>query len=136
MATEPGDTGDADGEPRADTDSEHDVGSDERTWGILAHATAFVGFVVPFGNIFGPLVVWLVKKDESRFVDANGKQALNFQITWTVLLAVTALTGLVGLGVVLVPVIALAWVILVVLATVRASENQVYDYPLTIDLIS
>jgi uncharacterized Tic20 family protein len=54
----------------------YEVSDDEQTWRILAHAAAFVGLVVPFGNVLGPLVVWLVKKDESRFVDENGKQSL------------------------------------------------------------
>ena len=113
-----------------------DLTSDERTWGILVHAVAFSGIVVPFGNILGPLVVWLVKKDESAFVDANGKQALNFQLTWTGILVLAGLTIFVGIGVLLVPIVALAWLVLVVLATVRASDGQVYDYPLTIDLIT
>ena len=113
-----------------------DLTSDERTWGILVHAVAFSGIVVPFGNILGPLVVWLIKKDESAFVDANGKQALNFQLTWTGILVLVGLTVFVGIGVLLVPIVALAWLVLVVLATVRASDGQVYDYPLTIDLIT
>lgn len=114
----------------------YEVSGDERTWGILAHVSAFAGLFVPFGNILGPLLVWLVKRDESRFVDENGRESLNFQITWTLLFSAALLTILVGVGLVLVPIVALAWVILVVLATVRASEEEVYDYPLTIDLVT
>lgn len=125
----------SDREPGEEMAPEYDVSSDERTWAILAHASAFAGFFVPFGNILGPLVVWLIKREESQFVDANGKQALNFQITWTVIIVFALFSLLVGVGLVLVPIVALAWVILVVLATVRASENEVYDYPLTVDLV-
>lgn len=114
----------------------YDVSSDDRTWGILAHASAFVGFLFPFGNILGPLLVWAIKKDESQFVDENGKQALNFQITWTVWLLLSALSVLLVIGLVVLPLVALAWLILVIIAIIRASENQVYDYPLTFDLIS
>lgn len=114
----------------------YDVSSDDRTWGILAHASAFVGFLFPFGNILGPLLVWAIKKDESQFVDENGKQALNFQITWTVWLLLSALSVLLVIGLVILPLVALAWLILVIIAIIRASENQVYDYPLTFDLIS
>lgn len=81
-------------------------------------------------------MVWLVKKDESRFVDANGKQAVNFQLTWTVFIVVAFLTLLVGIGLVLVPIVVLAWLVLVILAMIRASDEEVYDYPLTIDLVS
>lgn len=126
----------SDREPAGETAAGDDVSSDERTWAILVHASAFAGFFVPFGNILAPLVVWLIKREESQFVDANGKQALNFQMTWTVLLVFALFSLLVGVGLILVPIVALAWVILVVLATVRASENEVYDYPLTVDLVS
>lgn len=125
-------------EEQTDTNVEYDVSSDDRMWGILTHASAFVGFIVPFGNIFAPRMIWIRKKEESQFVNENGKQALNFQITWTILLAIVGLTFQISvvLGLLLVPVIGLAWLVLVVLATVRASEQKVYDYPLTIDLIS
>lgn len=121
--------------PDGDT-VEYDVSSSDRTWGILVHAAAFVGFVIPFGNILAPLIIWAIKKDGSQFVDDNGKQAINFQITWTVLLFLVGLTIFLVIGLVLVPLVALAWVILVVIAIIRASNDQVYDYPLTLDLIS
>ena len=119
-----------------ETPAEGDVNSDERTWAILVHASAFAGLFVPFGNILAPLLVWLIKREESEFVDANGKQALNFQMTWTVIVVLALFSLVIGVGLVLVPLVALAWVILVVLATVRASENEVYDYPLTVDLVT
>lgn len=114
----------------------YEVSSDDRTWGILTHAAAFVGFVVPFGNILGPLLVWAIKKDESQFVDDNGKQALNFQITWSILLIVSALSIFIVIGVVLLPIVGLAWLILVIIAIIRASNDEVYDYPLTMELIT
>lgn len=119
-----------------DGDNDYEVTSDDRTWGILAHASAFVGLVIPFGNILGPLLVWAIKKDESRFVAENGREALNFQITWTIILIVSALSILLAVGIFLVPIVALAWLILVIIAIIRASDDQVYDYPLTLDLIS
>ena len=54
--------------------------SEVRQWGMFAHFAAFAGFVIPFGNIIGPLIVWQMKKD-MPFVDDQGKEALNFQIT-------------------------------------------------------
>ena len=55
-----------------------------RTWEVLCHALGFAGFVFPFGNILGPLIVWLMKKAESPSVEAHGKEALNFQISMTI----------------------------------------------------
>lgn len=115
---------------------EDPVTSDDRTWGIIVHAAAFVGFVFPFGNILGPLLVWAIKKEDSTFVDDNGKAAINFQITWTILLILAALSIFLLIGLVLLPIIALAWVILVILAIISASNEVVYEYPLTIEIIS
>ena len=114
----------------------YDVSNEDRTWAIITHASAFVGFFVPLGNILGPLLVWAVKKDESQFVDENGKQAINFQITWTILFFVAALSIILVIGILLLPLVALAWFVLVIIAIIRASDDQVYDYPLTLDIIS
>ena len=114
----------------------YDVSSEDRTWAIITHASAFVGFFVPLGNILGPLLVWAIKKDESQFLDENGKQAINFQITWTILFFVAALSIILVIGILLLPLVALAWFVLVVIAIIRASDDQVYDYPLTLDIIS
>lgn len=125
-------------ESHPETDTGHDVTDvtdDEQTWAVVLHASAFSGLVVPFGNILGPLLVWLIKKDESEFLDASGKEALNFQLTWTIMLLGALLSILLGIGFLLVPVVVVAWIVLVVLGTVRASEREIYDYPLTIDLI-
>src|SRR5690242_19907337 len=58
--------------------------SSDRTMGMLCHLLAFSGHFIPFGHIIGPLVLWLIKKDDSPFVDDQGKESLNFQITMTI----------------------------------------------------
>ncbi|MCP4122508.1 MAG: DUF4870 domain-containing protein [Bacteroidetes bacterium] len=62
--------------------------SDERTWGMLTHFSSILGFFFPFGGIVGPLIAWSVKKHESDFVDKNGKEAVNFNLTWTIAAAI------------------------------------------------
>jgi uncharacterized protein len=55
-----------------------------RTWATICHLSALLMLVgVPVGNILGPLVIWLAKRREYEFVDDQGKEALNFQITFT-----------------------------------------------------
>lgn len=115
---------------------DYEITSEDRTWGILVHATAFAGFVFPFANILAPLIVWLIKKEESQFVDENGRQAVNFQITWTIFLLIAAASIFVLIGLVLLPLVGIAWLILVILATISASNEEVYDYPLTFEFIS
>jgi uncharacterized Tic20 family protein len=51
---------------------------DARLWGMFCHLIAFSGYVVPFGSVLGPLIIWLIKKDEMPFVDDQGKESLNF----------------------------------------------------------
>jgi len=134
MAIEP-DDGPSEG-AEDDAQGEYEVDSDDRTWAVIAHASAFAGFVVPFGNVLGPLLVWTIKRDESQFVAENSREAVNFQLSWTIWLVAAALSILVLVGLVLLPVLALVWVVLVAVATVRASEDEVYDYPLTLDFVS
>lgn len=116
--------------------TEYEITSDDRTWAILVHASAFSGLVVPFANIIAPLLIWLIKKEESPFVDDNGRNAVNFQISWTIYLIVSALLIIVLIGLLLLPLLGLAWIVLVILAAVRASNDEVYDYPLTIGFVS
>jgi hypothetical protein len=94
------------------------------------------GFVVPFGNILGPLIVWLIKKSEIPSVDAHGKESLNFQISVLIYLAVSAVLVLVLVGVFLMMAIAIAAIVLVVIAAIKASNGELYRYPLTIRFIT
>ena len=115
--------------------TESTVTDAEQTWGVLLHASALLGVAVPFGNVMGPLLVWLIKREESEFVDASGREAVNFQLTWTGLMLGAIVSLVVGVGFLLVPLVAIAWLALVVIGTVRASERTVYEYPMTLDII-
>ena len=111
------------------------VSKDDRTWGMLAHLSALSGFVVPFGNVLGPLIIWLVKRDESAFVDDQGREALNFQITITIASVVSIVLMLVLIGIALMAVVAVAWLVLSIVAGVKANEGKRYRYPFTLRLI-
>src|SRR5262245_10976235 len=77
-----------------------DADNNARLWGMLAHLTALSGLIgVPFGHILGPLVIWLIKRQEIPFVDDQGKESLNFQITSVIAaLVCAALIGRAGIG--------------------------------------
>jgi len=107
----------------------------ERTLAILCHLGAFVGFIVPFGNIIAPLVIWLLKKEESAFVNASGKGALNFQISMTIYCIVAAILIAVAIGAVLLPVLVGFNMVMVVMAAVKANRGEEFAYPLTIKFI-
>ena len=108
-----------------------------RTWIVLCHASALLGLFFHFlGHIFGPLIVWLVKRGESTEIDAHGKESLNFQLSMLIYDAVAAILCLVLIGF---PILILLWVlntIFVIIASVKASEGQLYRYPFTIRFIN
>jgi hypothetical protein len=107
----------------------------DNTLGILCHLLALAGFVIPFGNILGPLVLWLVKRADSPYLDATGKEAVNFNISWAIYAVVAALSIFALIGFLLLPLVCLVWLVLVVMAAIKASEGKAYRYPLTIRLI-
>jgi uncharacterized Tic20 family protein len=108
----------------------------EKTWGMLCHLSALGVFVFPLGNIIGPLIVWLVKKDESSFVDGQGKESLNFQISFTIYCIIAAILIPVVIGIILLIALGIVFLILVIMAAVKANEGEEFRYPLTIRLIS
>ena len=113
------------------------VSPNARTWIVLCHASALLGLLFHFlGHIFGPLIVWLVKRGESTEFDAHGKESLNFQLSMLIYDAVAAILCLVLIGF---PILILLWVlntIFVIIASVKASEGQLYRYPFTIRFVN
>jgi hypothetical protein len=132
-----------------------EIDKNARTWATLGHLSALIMLVgVPLGNILGPLVVWLAKRQEYEFVDDQGKEALNFQITFTfVEIALFILTFLLLFGAPLrtdsfafLPVIFLPAMLimmallvlnigLVIMAAIRSNEGTPYRYPFTLRII-
>jgi uncharacterized Tic20 family protein len=109
---------------------------DERTWAMIAHLSALVGMIVPFGNVIAPFLVWRVRRDQSAFVGEHAKEALNFNIS--VLIAVFACYVLTWLliGLLLLAVVVVLWLALIIRAAIRASEGLSYRYPLTLRLVA
>ena len=109
----------------------------EKNWVMLSHLSALAVFLgMPFGNIIGPLVVWLLKRDEYESVDRQGKESLNFQISVTVYFIVSAILSIIAVGFVLMAAIAVFTLVMVISASIKAGEGEDYIYPLTIRFIS
>ena len=108
----------------------------ERQWGMFCHLAALSGWIgVPFGSIVGPLIVWLVKKDEHPFVDDQGKESLNFQISLLIYGIVCAILIFVIVGIFLLIALAIYGLVMVIIASVKANQGEYYRYPLTIRFI-
>ena len=117
--------------------SETSTAGNVRTWCVICHLSALAGFVIPgAGHILGPLIVWLVKRGESAEIDAHGKEALNFQISMLIYNVVAGILCLLVIGFALLAVLHVLNVVFVIIAALRASEGQMYRYPLTLRLIS
>ncbi len=119
---------------------------EERQWAMFAHLSALVGGLLTsaiggWGFFIGPLVIWLMKKDEMPFAGEQAKEALNFNIMvsaiFLILLAMTILT--LGIGILisgpLMLIIGIAALVLIIIAAIKANEGIAYRYPLTIRLI-
>jgi hypothetical protein len=109
---------------------------------MLCHLSALAGFVIPFGNIIGPLLVWQIKKNEIPSVEIHGKAALNFQLT----VLITALAGAIVafvlsffcVGFLLFPLvilIGLAGLVFAIIAGLKANDGKDYKYPFSFQLI-
>jgi hypothetical protein len=119
-----------------------EVSKDARTFGMLCHLLALAGYVIPLGNVIGPLVMWLIKKDEHPFVDDQGRESLNWQITLSiagaVLVVLAALTFAICIGVLfMVGAIALGVVGLVfmIIGAVKANQGEWFRYPWSIKFL-
>lgn len=108
---------------------------DERLWGMLCHLMAFSGYLIPFGSVLGPLVIWLIKKDEMPFVNDQGKESLNFQLTMFIAVIISAILMLVLVGFLLLGVLIIYQIIVVIMASIKANEGVRYRYPYTIRFI-
>jgi uncharacterized Tic20 family protein len=113
-----------------------EANKDARTWATVCHLSALSTFVgIPLGNILGPLVVWLLKRNDYPFVDDQGKEALNFQISMTIYGIIAGILVILLVGIALLALVAVADFILVIVASMKANDGENYRYPFTIRLI-
>jgi len=112
------------------------VSKDEQNWAMFCHLAALAGFVIPLGNVLGPLIVWLIKKDTMPLVNQHGKEALNFQITVLIAFVVCIVLTLVLIGFLLMFVVGIGALVLTIMAAVKVSNGQFdYKYPFALRLI-
>ena len=109
---------------------------DERTWGMIAHLSAFAVFVFPLGgNILAPLVIWLTRRDTSAYVAMEAREALNFNISVTLGWIVCGSLVFALIGIPLGALLFLYWLVMAIVAAVKASEGVGYRYPFSLRLV-
>ena len=114
---------------------ENQPSKDERTWAMLCHFSAFAGLIFPFGNFLAPLIIWLIKKDEMPFVEDQGKEILNFQISMTIYLIGSIILIIVLIGIPILIGLGIFNVIITIIAGIKANDGNSYRYPINLRLI-
>lgn len=102
---------------------------------MFCHLSAFAGFFFPFGGIIGPVICWISRKDESEWINANGKASLNFQISillYTVLLIPLCF---IIVGIPLLVLLGILEFVCIIVASIRAAKGEVFKYPLSIPFL-
>lgn len=106
---------------------------DARNWAMICQLSALAGFIVPpVGHVLGPLIVWAVKKDEFPFVDDQGKEALNFQLTITIGYVLCVPLIFIVIGVFMMAALGLYSFIMIIIASIKANDGVAYRFPHTI----
>jgi len=138
----------------------------EKNTSFLIHLSAFLGFVFPFGSVLGPLIMWSVNKEKSAYLDDNGKEAVNFNLSYTLYLFVLGLIafpfafgsffrnmryiddfehmnfhldfdhlfGFISIASII-SIVTILKFVFIIIAAVKASRGEVYNYPLTINFV-
>lgn len=102
-----------------------------RQWAMFCHLSALLGIWIPFGTLIGPLILWQMKRESDPFIDAQGKEALNFQITVAIAATISFFLMLLVIGFFLIGLIAIGALVLTIIAGVKANDGVPYRYPFT-----
>ena len=107
----------------------------ERNWAMLCHLSAFAGFFFPFGGIIGPLICWLTRRDESSWVNINGKASLNFQLSMLLYMVLAIPLCFIIIGIPIVMLLGILKVVCIIIASVKAPKGELFRYPMAIPFI-
>jgi uncharacterized Tic20 family protein len=112
-------------------------GKDERMWAMFCHLSAFAGYIVPvpFASVIGPLIVWMIKREEYPLVSDQGKESVNFQISMAIYFVISLILVFVLIGFLLIGILVVFSAICVILASIKANDGVKYRYPLCIRFI-
>lgn len=107
----------------------------EKNWAMLCHLSSFAGFFFPFGGIIGPLICWLSKKDDSEWINMNGKAALNFNLSILLYLVLALPLSIILIGIPIMISLGILKIVCITIASVRAARGEIFRYPLSIPFI-
>jgi uncharacterized Tic20 family protein len=112
-----------------------ELSESERNWSMLCHLTAFAGFFFPFGAIIGPLICWLSRKDESLWVNQNGRESLNFNLSMLLYMILVIPLCFIIIGIPIIIILVVIKVVCIIIASIKASRGEEFRYPISIPFI-
>ena len=113
-----------------------EVNKDARMWAMICHLSGLAGIILPAsGNIVAPLIIWQIKKDNNPFIDEQGKEAVNFQISMSIYLIASIILSFICIGVPLIIATIIVFFVFLLIAAVKANNGYHYRYPLTMRFI-
>jgi len=107
----------------------------ERDWAMFCHLSAFARFFFPFGGIIGPIICWISRKDESEWVNINGKASLNFQLSMLLYTVLLIPLCFIVVGIPLLIALFILDIVCIIVATIRAAKGEAYKYPISIPFV-
>jgi uncharacterized protein len=107
----------------------------ERNWSMLCHLSAFAGFFFPFGAVIGPLICWMSRRDDSAWVNINGRNALNFQLSLLLYMVLAVPLCFIIIGFPIIGFLVTLKVICIIIASIKASKGELFRYPIVIPFI-
>ena len=107
----------------------------ERQWALICHLSALSGYLIPFGHLIAPIVIWSMKKDEMPMVDEHGKEVINFQISMTIWFIIAGIFVIVLIGIPILIGLAVLNLIFIIIGAIKADSGVLYHYPLTVRFI-
>ena len=119
-----------------DSPGSKEINKDARMWAMVCHLAGLAGMLLPgTGNIVAPLVVWQIKKEGNPFIDEQGKEAVNFQISISMYLIISIFLCIICVGAFLVAATIFFFFVFSLIAAVKANNGFHYRYPLIIRFI-
>ena len=114
-----------------------EISNEEKNWAIFSHIGIFLGLIVPFGNILVPFIIWLMKREESDFVEVHSRESFNFQLSITIyfilLIFLFIIFTLISLPL---SIILFIFVLIsVIKASISASSKEKYKYSFKINFV-
>ena len=107
---------------------------DARNWAMICHLSALSGYFIPLGNVLG-LIIWAIKKDEHAFVDEQGKEAINFQLSMSIAYLISIVLVFVLIGFLMLGILAVYALVMIIIASIKTNDGVDFRYPYIIRFI-